>query len=85
MPTFIAHVEFRMKADSFEDGGRRLRELATAASAVGFELERGQVDLLPLTRPMTLADGPATSDELNDRRRAQASFPNTGPGASPSS
>lgn len=28
VPTFIAHVEFRMEADSFEDGGRRLRELA---------------------------------------------------------
>lgn len=53
VPTFIAHVEFRMEADSFEDGGRRLRELATAASAVGFELKRGQVE-------------PAPADEADD-------------------
>ena len=44
MPTFIARVEFRMEADRLEDSGRRLRELAEAASAVGFELKRGQVE-----------------------------------------
>lgn len=33
-----------MEADQLEDGGRRLRELAEAASAVGFELRRGQVE-----------------------------------------
>ena len=44
MPTFIAHVEFRMDAERLEDGGKRLRELAMAASAVGFELKRGQID-----------------------------------------
>ena len=45
MPTFIARVEFRMEADRLEDGGRRLRELAMAASGIGFELKRGQVEL----------------------------------------
>lgn len=53
VPTFIAHVEFRMEAENVEDGGRRLRELARAASAVGFELKRGQVE-------------PAPADEAND-------------------
>jgi hypothetical protein len=33
-----------MEADRLEDSGRRLRELAEAASAVGFELKRGQVE-----------------------------------------
>ena len=42
MPTFIARVEFRMEADRLEDGDRRLRELAEAASAPGFELRRDQ-------------------------------------------
>ena len=53
LPTFIARVEFRMEADRLEDGGRRLRELAEAASAVGFELRRGQVE-------------PASGDEADD-------------------
>jgi hypothetical protein len=47
LPTFIAHVEFRLDADRLEDGGRRLRELAQAASAVAFELKRGRLDPAP--------------------------------------
>ena len=47
MPTFIAHVEFRMDAERLEDGGKRLRELAHAASAVGFELKRGRIEPAP--------------------------------------
>jgi hypothetical protein len=42
LATFIARVEFRMEADRLEAGDRRLRELAEAASAPGFELKRGQ-------------------------------------------
>jgi hypothetical protein len=42
-----------MEADRLEDGGRRLRELAEAASAVGFELKRAEVE-------------PASADEADD-------------------
>jgi hypothetical protein len=48
LPTFIARVEFRMEAERLEDGGRRLRELAKAASGVGFELERGRIKPAPV-------------------------------------
>jgi hypothetical protein len=47
MPTFIAHVEFRIQAERLEDAGRRMRELAKAASRVGFELERGRIEPAP--------------------------------------
>ena len=33
-----------MDAKRLEDGGKRLRELAMAARAVGFELKQGQID-----------------------------------------
>jgi len=46
---FIAHVEFRFEADNVEAGGRRLRDLSTAARSVGFEMKRGQVEPAPLT------------------------------------
>ncbi len=48
MPRYIAHLTFVFDAPSIEDGGRRIRELATAAQAVGFELEGvGTVDESP--------------------------------------
>ena len=46
MPAFVAHVEFRFEADSLEDGGKRLRDLAKASPA-GFELIRGRIESLP--------------------------------------
>jgi hypothetical protein len=47
LPTFVAHVEFRFAAASVEAGGKRLRELATAADNVGFEMIRGRVEPAP--------------------------------------
>jgi hypothetical protein len=43
LPTFVAHVELRFDAEDLRDGGRRLRELAKAAEAVGFTMKRGRV------------------------------------------
>jgi hypothetical protein len=53
LPTFVAHVEFHVAAESVEAGGKRLRELATAADSVGFEMIRGRVEPAP---PSTDAD-----------------------------
>jgi hypothetical protein len=47
MARFRAHVTLNFDAPSVNDAGARLQELASAASSVGFELERGQVDELP--------------------------------------
>ena len=49
MPTFVAHVEFCFAAESVEAGGKRLRELATAAESVGFEMKEGRVEATPLS------------------------------------
>jgi hypothetical protein len=49
LPTFVAHVEFRFAAENVEAGGKRLRELATAADSVGFEMESGRVEAAPLS------------------------------------
>jgi hypothetical protein len=47
LPRFVAHVEFRFEAESVEAGGKRLRELATAADSVGFEMKSGRVEAAP--------------------------------------
>ena len=51
-----ADVEFRFSAESAEAGGSRLRELAAAASSVGFEMKRGRVEPSPVI-PDADADG----------------------------
>ena len=56
LQTFVADVEFRFSADSVEAGGSRLRELAAAASRVGFEMKRGRVEPDPAI-PDPDADG----------------------------
>ncbi len=38
------------EAPTIADGGRRLRELASAAESVGFALERARVDDAPVQR-----------------------------------
>jgi hypothetical protein len=47
LPTFVAHVEFRFETESVEAGGKRLRDLATAAESVGFEMKSGRVEAAP--------------------------------------
>jgi hypothetical protein len=47
LPTFVAHVEFRFDAEDLRDGGRRLRELAKTAEAVGFTMKSGRVEDAP--------------------------------------
>jgi len=43
VPAFIAHVAFRLEAETLEDGGRRLRDLAKASPA-GFDLIRARIE-----------------------------------------
>jgi hypothetical protein len=49
LPTFVAHVEFRVTAESVDAGGKRLRELANAADSVGFEMKTGRVEAARLS------------------------------------
>jgi len=49
LPLFVAQVDFHFEAESVDAGGRRLRELATAARTVGFEIMQGKVE--PATPP----------------------------------
>ena len=44
---FRAQIVLTFDAPSLAECGGRMRELASAASAVGFELERGQVEEVP--------------------------------------
>jgi hypothetical protein len=44
VPIFTAHVELQFEGDDLAAGGKRLRELAQAARAVGFELKAGRVE-----------------------------------------
>jgi hypothetical protein len=46
VPAFVAHVEFRFEAETLEDGGKRLRDLAKASPA-GFELIRARIEPVP--------------------------------------
>lgn len=46
VPAYVAHVEFRFEAETLEEGGRRLRDLAKASPA-GFELVRGRIEPVP--------------------------------------
>jgi hypothetical protein len=43
MARFIAEVVFAVELEDIAQGGRRLHELAKAASQLGFEMQRGQV------------------------------------------
>jgi hypothetical protein len=40
---FVAEVVFAVELEDLAEGGRRLRELANAASELGFTMQRGQV------------------------------------------
>lgn len=44
MPVFVAQIQFQFEAENVAAGGRRLRELQTAASTVGFTLKLGRVE-----------------------------------------
>jgi hypothetical protein len=46
VPAFVAHVEFRLDAETLEDGGKRLRDLAKV-TPVGFELIRARIEPVP--------------------------------------
>ncbi len=63
MPTFIAYVEFRFDAATIEMGGRRLRDVATAAGRVGFEMERGRVEQTPAGTETDASRGTAYGPE----------------------
>ena len=47
MPMFTAAVEFDFEAESLEQAGSHLRELATAARTVSFRMTRGEVKPTP--------------------------------------
>jgi hypothetical protein len=55
MGRFIVEVVFAVELEDVTQGGKRLNELSNAASALGFEMRRGQVR--EVDAPDTSLDG----------------------------
>lgn len=51
MPRYRAEVVFTFDMAALTDGGRRLRELSSAAESVGFSLEQARADEAPASEP----------------------------------
>jgi hypothetical protein len=47
VPRYLAEVVFTFDAAALTEGGRRLRELSSAAESVGFSMERARADEAP--------------------------------------
>ena len=69
MPRYRAEVVFRFGATAPTDGGRRLRELSSAAESVGFSLKAAN-RLVPTTRIWLGHDGHARANPFTIRRVA---------------